>query len=119
MARCSGAMHGPGAPWITLVSGRIANEDLFNLRSFSDHLGGSAALYSDMAGGDLVAKVGVGQGTTNGVSGKTTTEMMSIGTYASGGWDIAHVRDHSSEIWYVDDTEALQKQGPKSKVMMK
>ncbi|MFL7892123.1 MAG: NADH-quinone oxidoreductase subunit NuoG [Anaerolineales bacterium] len=52
-----------GADLLTLVSGRIANEDLFNLRSFSDHLGGSAALYSDMAGGDLVAKVGVGQGT--------------------------------------------------------
>ncbi|MGW8224847.1 MAG: NADH-quinone oxidoreductase subunit NuoG [Anaerolineales bacterium] len=52
-----------GADLLTLASGRIANEDLFNLRSLSDHLGGSAALYSEMAGGDLVAQVGVGLGT--------------------------------------------------------
>jgi NADH-quinone oxidoreductase subunit G len=52
-----------GSDLLTVASGRITNEDLFNLRSLSDHLGGSTVLYSDMAGGDLIAQVGVGQGT--------------------------------------------------------
>jgi NADH-quinone oxidoreductase subunit G len=52
-----------GSGLLALASGRISNEDLFNLRSLSEHLGGSTALYSEMAGGDLVAQVGVGQGT--------------------------------------------------------
>ncbi len=51
-----------GGDLLTLVSGRLSNEDLFNLNSLSQHLGGTNALYSEMAGGDLVAQIGVGQG---------------------------------------------------------
>jgi len=36
---------------------------LFNLKSLADGLGGAAVLYTDMGGGDLVAQIGVGQGT--------------------------------------------------------
>jgi NADH-quinone oxidoreductase subunit G len=52
-----------GSDLLTIASGRLANEDLFNLQALSTHLGASTALYSDMAGGDLVAQVGVGLGT--------------------------------------------------------
>ncbi|MBE9475123.1 MAG: NADH-quinone oxidoreductase subunit NuoG, partial [Chloroflexi bacterium] len=62
-----------GSDLLTLASGRISNEDLFNLRSLSDHLGGSTALYSEMAGGDLVAQVGVGQGSNFSDLGPETT----------------------------------------------
>jgi len=52
-----------GSNAVVLASGRLANEDLFNLKSLADGLGGAAVLYTDMGGGDLVASVGVGQGT--------------------------------------------------------
>jgi NADH-quinone oxidoreductase subunit G len=48
---------------VVLASGRLSNEDLFNLKSLADGLGGKAVLYTDMGGGDLVMQVGVGQGT--------------------------------------------------------
>lgn len=49
--------------FVVLASGRLANEDLFNLKSLADHAGGHAILYSDMGGGDITSLVGVGQGT--------------------------------------------------------
>jgi NADH-quinone oxidoreductase subunit G len=59
----TGRLKGAGSDLLTLASGRLSNEDLFNLRSITEHLNGKTALYSEMAGGDLVAQVGVGQGT--------------------------------------------------------
>ena len=65
--------------FVSLGSGRLSNEDLFNLRKLSDHLGGEALLYSEMAGGDLVAQVGVGKGTnfTNLGAGSTILVVAS------------------------------------------
>lgn len=51
-----------GKDTLVLASGRLANEDLFNLKSLADGLGGEAVLYTDMGGGDLVTKIGIGQG---------------------------------------------------------
>jgi NADH-quinone oxidoreductase subunit G len=56
--------------FVVLASGRLANEDLFNLKSLADHAGGTAMLYSHMGGGDLTALVGVGSGTNIGTLGK-------------------------------------------------
>jgi NADH-quinone oxidoreductase subunit G len=56
--------------FVVLASGRLANEDLFNLKSLADHAGGTAIMYSDMGGGDVTALVGVGQGTNLGKMGK-------------------------------------------------
>ncbi|MBP6178626.1 MAG: NADH-quinone oxidoreductase subunit NuoG [Anaerolineales bacterium] len=56
--------------FVILASGRLANEDLFNLKSLADHAGGTAILYSDMGGGDITQLVGVGQGTNIGKMGK-------------------------------------------------
>jgi NADH-quinone oxidoreductase subunit G len=55
---------------VVLASGRLSNEDLFNLKSLADGLGGAAVLYTDMGGGDLVMQVGVGQGTNFSDLGK-------------------------------------------------
>ncbi|MBC8331254.1 MAG: NADH-quinone oxidoreductase subunit NuoG [Anaerolineae bacterium] len=48
-----------GAGLLTLAGGRLPNEDLFNLKKLSEGLGGTAALHSYMAGGDLVAQMGI------------------------------------------------------------
>jgi NADH-quinone oxidoreductase subunit G len=62
-----------GPDLLTVASGRLSNEDLFNLRSLSEQLGGKTALYSEMAGGDLVSQVGVGQGTNFSDLGEGST----------------------------------------------
>jgi NADH-quinone oxidoreductase subunit G len=59
----SGKLAEAGSDTVVLASGRLSNEDLFNLKSLADGLGGEAVLYTDMGGGDLVMQVGVGQGT--------------------------------------------------------
>ena len=55
---------------VVLASGRLSNEDLFNLKSLADLAGGEAVLYSDMGGGDLTSLVGVSDGTNLGSMGK-------------------------------------------------
>ena len=55
---------------VVLASGRLSNEDLFNLKSLADLAGGKAILYTDMGGGELTARVGVGQGFDLGKLGK-------------------------------------------------
>ncbi len=47
---------------VVLASGRLSNEDLFNLKSLADMAGGKAILYTDMGGGELTTYVGVSQG---------------------------------------------------------
>lgn len=47
---------------LTLVSGRLSNEDLYNIRKLTDSLNGKSALYTHMGGGDVVAQVGMGKG---------------------------------------------------------
>ncbi|MGB9521697.1 MAG: molybdopterin oxidoreductase family protein, partial [Anaerolineales bacterium] len=51
-----------GDKLLTLASGRLSNEDLFNLRKLTDSLHGKTALYTNMGGGDFVARVGMSQG---------------------------------------------------------
>lgn len=55
-----------GGKVTTLAGGKLANEDYFNLKKFTDAAKGQTALYSQMAGGDLVASVGLGQGSNLG-----------------------------------------------------
>ena len=59
----AGRFEDAGQDLLTIASGRLSNEDLFNLRQLSEGVGGKTALYTQMAGGDLIAQVGVGQGT--------------------------------------------------------
>jgi NADH-quinone oxidoreductase subunit G len=61
---------------VVLASGRLSNEDLFNLKALADQVGGKAVLYSNMGGGDLTSLVGVGQGTNIGEMGKGSTIVV-------------------------------------------
>jgi NADH-quinone oxidoreductase subunit G len=49
-------LRSAGDDLVTLAGGRLANEDLFNLRELTHDQGGQAFLYANMAGGDLVAR---------------------------------------------------------------
>jgi NADH-quinone oxidoreductase subunit G len=61
---------------VTLVSGKLANEDLFNLQQFTRANRGEALLLSHMAGGDWVAQVGLGKDTNLGALGKGTAILV-------------------------------------------
>jgi NADH-quinone oxidoreductase subunit G len=52
-----------GKSLLTLASGRLSNEDLFNLNELTNSMGGKTALYTHMAGGELVAQLGMAKGT--------------------------------------------------------
>ena len=65
-----------GKGLLTLGSGRLSDEDLFNLNQLAAGLGGQSALYTTMAGGDLVAQVGVGQGTNFADMGAGTAILV-------------------------------------------
>ncbi len=56
------AIQGAEGPLVTLVSGRLSTEDLYNLARFTDHLGGRKVLYTFMGGGEVVSQVGLGTG---------------------------------------------------------
>jgi hypothetical protein len=47
----------------------------------------------------LPATVGVGSGTSAGVSGRTTSQMKTPATFASAGWDISHTDGDISDWW--------------------
>jgi NADH-quinone oxidoreductase subunit G len=70
------AEFGAEQPLVTLAGGRLSNEDLFNLRQLTTELGGQAVLDTYMAGGDLTAQVGVGEGTNIGRMGPETAIMV-------------------------------------------
>jgi NADH-quinone oxidoreductase subunit G len=52
-----------GKSLLALASGRLSNEDLFNMSELASGVSGQAALYTHMAGGDWVAQLGVSTGT--------------------------------------------------------
>ncbi|MEW6286960.1 MAG: NADH-quinone oxidoreductase subunit NuoG [Chloroflexota bacterium] len=62
--------------FVILASGRLSNEDLFNLKSLAEHADGKAYIYSHMGGGELTSLVGVGEGTNFGSMGAGTTIVV-------------------------------------------
>ncbi len=65
-----------GNELVTLAGGRLSNEDLYTLHSLTKELGGKPVLYSTMAGGDLVARVGLGAGSDFAAMGDETTILV-------------------------------------------
>jgi NADH-quinone oxidoreductase subunit G len=61
---------------LVLAGGRLANEDLFNLKALADGLGGKAVLYTHMGGGDLTTHMGVFAGANFGEMGAETTILV-------------------------------------------
>ena len=61
---------------LTLASGRLSNEDLFNLRQMTSGVGGKTALYTSMGGGDLISQVGFSPGTNFAHMGPGTAILV-------------------------------------------
>ena len=84
--------------FVVLASGRLSNEDLFNLKTLADHAGGKAYLYSHMAGGELTSLVGVGAGTNFGAMGAGTTILV-----------VASDLYEEAPIWYLRVKQAKER----------
>lgn len=84
--------------FVVLASGRLSNEDLFNLKALADQVGGKPMLYSDMGGGDLTSLVGVGAGTNFGEMGKGTTIVV-----------VASDLYEEAPIWYLRIKQASER----------
>ena len=61
---------------VTLVGGRLSNEDLFNLRRLTQAKGGRAVQYSHMAGGELVGQYGLAPGSNFSSMGSETAILV-------------------------------------------
>ena len=61
---------------LVLASGRLSNEDLFNLKALADQAGGKAVLYTSMGGGMLTAMIGTGDGSNLGSLGEGATIVV-------------------------------------------
>ena len=66
----AGKMKEAGNGLVTIASGRLSNEDLFNLRKLTEAQGGLFIGYSRMAGGDVVNRYGMLPGSNLGALGK-------------------------------------------------
>jgi NADH-quinone oxidoreductase subunit G len=86
------------ADLLALGSGRLSNEDLFNLRKLAEGAGGKAGMYTHMAGGDLVAQVGVGQGTNFSDMGAGTAILV-----------VASDLEEEAPIWWLRVKQAAER----------
>src|SRR5258706_987511 len=84
--------------FVILASGRLSNEDLFNLKTLADHSEGKAYLYSDMAGGELTSLVGVGARTNFGKMGAGTAIVV-----------VASDLYEEAPIWYLRVKQAAER----------
>ena len=84
--------------FVVLASGRLSNEDLFNLKSLADSLGGEAILYTHMGGGELTASVGVGPGTNFAEMGNGTTILV-----------VASDLYNEAPVWYLRVKQAAER----------
>ncbi len=87
-----------GKNMLTLASGRLSNEDLFNLNELTNGLGGKSALYTHMAGGDLVAQLGVGKGTNLSDLGAGTVILV-----------VASDLEEEAPIWWLRVKQATER----------
>jgi NADH-quinone oxidoreductase subunit G len=83
---------------VVLASGKLANEDLFTLKSLADQAGGKAYLYTHMAGGDSTMQVGVGAGTNFGTMGAETAIVV-----------VASNLYEEAPVWYLRVKQAAER----------
>jgi NADH-quinone oxidoreductase subunit G len=84
--------------FVILASGRLSNEDLFNLKTLSEHSEGKAYLYSHMGGGEVTSLVGVGEGTNFSKMGAGTTIVV-----------VASNLYEEAPIWYLRVKQAAER----------
>jgi NADH-quinone oxidoreductase subunit G len=83
---------------VVLASGRLSNEDLFNLKQLADGLGGEALLYDSLPGGELTAKYGVSAGTNLGGLGTSSAILVA-------GADLYHF----APLWHLRIKQATER----------
>src|SRR5215212_1790968 len=84
--------------FVVLASGRLSNEDLYNLKTLTEHSEGTAYLYSRMGGGELTSLVGVGDGTNFATMGAGTTIVV-----------VASDLYQEAPIWYLRVKQAADR----------
>lgn len=87
-----------GARLVGLASGRLSNEDLFNLRELVQAQGGRLVQYGTQGGGEWVSKVGVGVGTNLGALGKGSAVLV-----------VACDLHEEAPIWWLRVKQAAQR----------
>lgn len=87
-----------GAGLFTLASGRLSNEDLFNLQQFSTKLQSQAALYTHMAGGDLTAQIGLNPGSNFADMGAETAILV-----------VASDLEEEAPLWWLRIKQAAER----------
>jgi NADH-quinone oxidoreductase subunit G len=83
---------------VILASGRLSNEDLFNLKQLADALGGKALLYDSLPGGELTTRYGVPPGTNLGELGSGTTFVVAAADLY-----------HAAPIWHLRIKQATER----------
>jgi NADH-quinone oxidoreductase subunit G len=83
---------------VILASGRLSNEDLFNLKQLADHLGGEALLYTHMGGGELTTSFGVSAGTNFSDMRQGTTILV-----------VASDLYNEAPVWYLRVKQAAER----------
>jgi NADH-quinone oxidoreductase subunit G len=87
-----------GNNFVVLASGRLSNEDLFNLKNLADQSGGSAYLYSHMSGGELTSLVGIPPDTNfKDMSAGTTIVVVASDLY------------QEAPVWYLRVKQAAKR----------
>jgi len=84
--------------FVILASGRLSNEDLFNLKSLADQKDGTAYLYSYMGGGELTSLIGVGAGMNFASMGKGNVIIV-----------VASDLYEEAPIWYLRVKQAVER----------
>ncbi len=87
-----------GKDLLALVSGRLSNEDLYNIQQLAGGAGGKAALYTDMAGGDLVAQFGLSKGSNLQELGKGDAILV-----------VASDLEEEAPIWWLRFKQAAER----------
>lgn len=87
-----------GKSLLALAGGRLSNEDLFNLNELANGVGGRSALYTHMAGGDLVTQVGVSQDTNLSDLGKGSVILV-----------VASDLEEEAPIWWLRVKQAADR----------
>ncbi|MFM8321821.1 MAG: molybdopterin oxidoreductase family protein, partial [Chloroflexota bacterium] len=87
-----------GAGLLALAGGRLANEDLFNLRKLVQGLNGKLNLYSRMGGGELTTQIGLPAGSNLGSLGKGDAILVA-------GCDL----EEEAPLWWLRVRQAAQR----------
>ncbi len=87
-----------GGEALFLAGGRLPNEDLFNLRKLAEGLGGTPALYTEMAGGEWTARIGLPPESTLAAMGSETAVIV-----------VASDLENEAPLWYLRLRQAAKR----------